>query len=72
MQSVLLVLLTLVSVALITLIMLQVRGGGVGTAFGGTSEVYRSRRGVEKLMHYATIALAVLFALISFGFIFVS
>ncbi len=71
MRNALLALLVLVSVALITLIMIQVRGSGVGVVFGGSSEVYRSRRGVEKLLHYATIALAVLFALISFSLIFV-
>lgn len=72
MINALLVLLILVSVALIVLIMLQVRGGGVGVVFGGSSEVYRSKRGVEKLLHFATIALVILFATVSFGLIFVS
>jgi len=72
MRNILLVLLVLIAGGLTTLIMLQVRGSGVGVVFGGSSEVYRSRRGVEKMLHYTTIALAVLFALVSFSLVFVS
>ena len=71
MRSFLLVLLILFSVSLISLILLQVRGSGVGSIFGGSGEVYRSRRGAEKLLHYATIVLAFLFAALSFALIFV-
>jgi preprotein translocase subunit SecG len=51
----------IISVLLITSILLQHRGTGLGSAFGGEGNVYRSRRGVEKLLHYFTIILAVLF-----------
>ncbi|MCW1892551.1 MAG: preprotein translocase subunit SecG [Candidatus Uhrbacteria bacterium] len=49
------------SVLLITAILLQQRGSGLGAAFGGGSEVFRTKRGVEKILHYATIAIAILF-----------
>lgn len=49
------------SVLLVTSILLQQRGSGLGAAFGGSSDVFRTKRGVEKILHYATIALAVLF-----------
>ena len=61
MKSVLLIVHVAVSLALIILILLQSRGGGLGTAFGGSASIYRSRRGVEKLFTYATIILAFLF-----------
>lgn len=66
-----LVLLILISVSLIALILMQVRGSGVGAIFGGSGEVYRSRRGVEKILHYLTITLAFLFSAISLALIFI-
>jgi len=72
MENILLVLLILVSAALIVLILLQPRSGGAGAIFGGSGEVYRSRRGVEKLFHYATIFLAVSFSAIAFSLLFIN
>jgi preprotein translocase subunit SecG len=71
MRAILLVLLIIIAALLVVLILLQVRGSGVGSIFGGTGEVYRTRRGAEKLLHYATISLAFLFSAISFSLIFV-
>lgn len=42
-------------------ILMQHRGTGLGGAFGGEGNVYRSRRGAEKFLFYATIILAVAF-----------
>jgi protein translocase SecG subunit len=44
---------------------MQTRGTSVGIAFGGGSETYRSKKGVEKILFYATIILAALFAALS-------
>jgi preprotein translocase subunit SecG len=49
------------SVLLCTAILLQQRGSGLGAAFGGDGNVFRTKRGVEKILFYATIGLAVLF-----------
>lgn len=49
------------AVLLIIAILLQHRGTSLGGAFGGEGNVYRSRRGAEKFLFYATIVLAVLF-----------
>ncbi len=49
------------AVLLVTLILLQQRGSGLGTAFGGEGNVYRSRRGIEKFLFGATIVVAILF-----------
>lgn len=54
-----------VSVLLVTAILLQSRGTGLGAAFGGDGNVYRTKRGVEKILFRATIVLAVLFVGIS-------
>lgn len=51
--------------SLIIAILLQSRGTGLGSIFGGTEESYRSKRGAEKLLFYATIGLAVGFLLTS-------
>ncbi len=55
----------LVSVALILIILLQVRGGGLGGIFGQPDTVYRTRRGVEKTLFQLTIILVVIFIVIS-------
>lgn len=55
----------LVAVALIIVIILQVRGGGLGGIFGQPDSVYRTRRGVEKTMLQFTIGLTVLFVILS-------
>ena len=45
----------LLSVALIVIVLFQVRGGGLGGIFGQQSGVYRTRRGVEELLFRLTI-----------------
>ena len=55
----------IVSVALIVVVLLQAKGGGLSTMFGGEGSVYRTRRGLEKTLFQFTIVLAVLFGLIS-------
>lgn len=49
------------AICLTILVLLQQRGSGLGMAFGGEGNVYRSRRGIEKFLFYATIIAAVLF-----------
>ncbi len=49
------------AVLLITGILLQARGSGLGAAFGGDGNVYRTRRGIEKRLHGATIIIAIAF-----------
>ena len=50
-----------VAVLLITAILLQSRGTGLGAAFGGEGNVYRTKRGVEKVLFRSSIALAIIF-----------
>ncbi len=61
------------SVAIIVLVLLQAKDAGVGSMFGGGDMgVYRTRRGVEKTMFNATIALTVFFVLLSLGTVIVA
>ena len=60
-QLILPVIQIILSVLLVTAILLQQRGSGLGAAFGGDSNVFRTKRGVEKMLFYATIGIAVLF-----------
>ena len=53
------------AIALILVILLQVRGGGLGGIFGQPDSVYRTKRGVEKTLFQLTIALVVLFIVLS-------
>ena len=54
-----------ISVALVLIILLQVKGGGLGGIFGQADTVYRTKRGVEKTLFQFTIILVVLFVAIS-------
>jgi len=56
----------LISILLIALILVQARGAGLGEAWGGSSEFFVSRRGMEKIIFLATVILAILFLLSSF------
>ena len=50
-----------VSIALITVILLQNKGGGVSGLFGGSGNVYSTKRGMDKTLFRATIVLALVF-----------
>lgn len=46
---------------LIALIVIQQKGSGLGSTFGSSMSMYRTKRGAEKLIFYLTILVAVLF-----------
>jgi preprotein translocase subunit SecG len=51
----------ILSVLMITFILLQARGAGLGGVFGGGGNVYMAKRGIEKNLFQATVVVAVLF-----------
>lgn len=55
----------LVSIGLIAVILLQAKGTGLGSTFGGQSQMYHSKRGVEKVVFTLTIILSVIFVILS-------
>lgn len=55
----------LVSVALAVVLLLQAKGSGFGAGLGGSTSMFRTRRGIEKTLFQLTIVLAGLFIIIS-------
>ncbi|MFA5124596.1 MAG: preprotein translocase subunit SecG [Patescibacteria group bacterium] len=53
------------AVTLVAVILLQNRGTGLGAAFGGEGNVYRTKRGLEQVLFNATIVIAIIFLGIS-------
>jgi preprotein translocase subunit SecG len=72
MSNYLLIAQILVAIALIIVVTLQVRGGGLGGIFGQPESVYRTRRGVEKSLLQFTIALTVVFVILSILVVYIS
>ncbi|MEW5719922.1 MAG: preprotein translocase subunit SecG [Chloroflexota bacterium] len=56
----------IISVTLMAIILIQVKGEGGGSMFGGGVGVARTRRGLERTLFNVTIILAVVFLLMSF------
>jgi preprotein translocase subunit SecG len=55
----------ILSIALVLVILLQVKGGGLGGIFGQADTVYRTKRGLEKRLFQLTVVLVVLFVIVS-------
>ncbi|MCK5084203.1 MAG: preprotein translocase subunit SecG [Candidatus Pacebacteria bacterium] len=51
----------IVSILLIIAILLQNRGAGLSETFGGSGNVYQTKRGFDKFLFIATVILAILF-----------
>ena len=65
MKNLFLIINIIVSILLIFLILIQGKGAGLGSAWGGGGEFYQTRRGVEKFTLQATIVLIILFFIVS-------
>ena len=55
----------IVGCLLIVLVLMQSKGTGLGTVFGGESSVFRTRRGLERLLFNFTIYCSAIFLLVS-------
>jgi protein translocase SecG subunit len=55
----------IIAALLIGVILMQVQGSGLSASFGGSGESFRSRRSMEKVLVWATVILAALFAIVS-------
>ena len=55
----------IIALSVATSILLQARGTGLSSTFGGESTAYRSRRGIERTLFRLTVILIVVYALIS-------
>lgn len=55
----------IISVTLIAVLLLQIKGEGLSGAFGSDNPVYHQRRGLEATLFNVTIVLSILFLLFS-------
>lgn len=54
-----------ISIALIIIVLIQERSSGLSGVFGGDSQFYQTRRGMEKIIFLGTIILAVIFIILA-------
>lgn len=64
-QKILLIVQIVICAILVVAVLLQNRAEGLGKMFGGGGEVFRTKRGLEKVLYYATIVLIVALITIS-------
>ena len=55
----------IVSATLIGILLMQMKGEGLGGIFGGDSSVYHQRRGLEATLFNITVVLAAVFLVLS-------
>lgn len=60
-MRVLLIAQAVIAILLVVSILLQNRGAGLGSAFGGDFGGYYTKRGMEKFLVYAAVVLAIIF-----------
>lgn len=64
--NILMVIQVIVSVTLVGLVLLQNRSDGLGGMFGGAGgEVFRTKRGLEKVVYRLTIILSIALSILS-------
>ncbi len=51
------------SLIIVPLVLVQSKGGGLSASFGNSISLYRSKRGVEKIIFASTIVFSILFVL---------
>ena len=71
MKNTLLIAQIVFSIIITALILLQAQGTGLGSTWGGGGETYHTKRGVEKVIFYLTIAAVTIFAGLSAAIIMV-
>jgi preprotein translocase subunit SecG len=54
-----------IAIAVASSILLQARGTGLSSTFGGESTAYRSRRGLERTLFRLTVVLILVYVIIS-------
>ncbi len=65
MRNIVLVINIVVSIVIVALILLQGKGAGLGSAWGGGGELFQTRRGVEKVTLRLTVFFIVIFFILS-------
>lgn len=65
MRTILLIVNIILTAVIVGLILMQGRGAGLGSAWGGGGEMFQTRRGIEKVTLRITVICIVLFFIIS-------
>ncbi len=60
------------SVVLIGLILIQGKGTGLSGVFGGEGNVFRTKRGAERVIYIATIVVVILFFAVALANVYVN
>lgn len=71
MKNILLIANIVSSIVVVVLILLQGRGAGLGSAWGGGGEMFQTRRGIEKVTLRLTVVFIIIFFVISIVNLFV-
>lgn len=71
MTNIWLVVIIITSVLITISILLQAQGTGLGANWTGGGETYHTKRGIEKVLFFATIGLVALFAVASIAILIV-
>ncbi len=71
MRNFLLILNIVLSVLIIIFILVQGKGAGLGSAWGGGGEMFQTRRGMEKIILWITMIFIIIFFVVSLINLFV-
>ena len=71
MKNIFLVANIILSIVIVAFILIQGKGAGLGSAWGGGGEMFQTRRGVEKIVLWVTVISIVIFFAISLINLFV-
>ena len=55
----------IIALIIVILILIQGKGAGLGSAWGGSGEMYQTRRGFEKFTFRLTVAFIIIFFVLS-------
>ncbi|PIY93133.1 MAG: preprotein translocase subunit SecG [Candidatus Magasanikbacteria bacterium CG_4_10_14_0_8_um_filter_32_14] len=55
----------ILAIVLIIVVLLQQKGTGLGSAFGGSGTIHTTRRGIDKVLYQITIVVSVLFFILA-------
>lgn len=55
----------IIALIIVFLILIQGKGAGLGSAWGGSGEMYQTRRGFEKLTFRLTVIFIIIFFILS-------
>ncbi len=53
------------AIIMIVVILVQQKGSGLGAAFGGSSNSFSTKRGIDKVLHQVTIVVVIIFFIVS-------